>query len=519
MGLKRVIARNVIWNWAGVVTSMAAGFVVAPFLVRHLGNTTYGLWILIGSLTGYFGLLDLGVRGSVGRYIAFHRAKHDQAGVNSILSTGLGILTAVGLLGLLLTGGIVLVFFHLFEVPPDQAAGTRLALLIVGLNLAAMLPLNVFDATLWAFQRFDALNVVDIVMVAMRTTLTFWMIGQGNGLVALALITLGCTLGGALAKATISFRLNPELRLGPSHIKRWAAGSLYGYGIWHVLLSLARMALPKLNPVIVGSRLGVAMVTPFAIATRLMEYATSILISSTGVLTPVATTLHAEESRDQQRKLFLLGGKYCLTLALFFCLLFLCLGRPFLILLMGPAFGSSSTLLTILAVGEILPLSQWATTSMILGMGRHRVLALMSLIEAMVGVGLAFMLLGPFGLAGVCVGMVLPGFIFRGTGPLIFGCRLAGVSPWDYVKRALLPPFAAAIVPGMGLALLAHWKPPSSWPELVLETAIFGACYAVGALLILFGRGQQWAPAAKLTSAVLSLRDKSKIVFSKARLS
>lgn len=50
-----------VWNIAGMAVGILAGFVVAPFLVRRLGETSYGLWIPIGSLTGYFGLLDLGV--------------------------------------------------------------------------------------------------------------------------------------------------------------------------------------------------------------------------------------------------------------------------------------------------------------------------------------------------------------------------------------------------------------------------------------------------------------------------
>src|SRR4051812_29197148 len=96
-GVKRVVVRNAVWNCASLVVQLLAGFVVAPFLVHRLGETRYGLWILIASLTGYFSLLDLGVCGSVGRNIAFHRAKGDQDGVNGILNTALAFLFGVAL--------------------------------------------------------------------------------------------------------------------------------------------------------------------------------------------------------------------------------------------------------------------------------------------------------------------------------------------------------------------------------------------------------------------------------------
>src|ERR1700730_15716486 len=100
MEIRRSVARNVIWNWAGMVVGLAVGVVVMPFLIHRLGQESYGLWILIGSLTNYFRLLDLGVRGSVGRYVAFYKAKHDRDGVNRTLSTATVILAGVAILAL-----------------------------------------------------------------------------------------------------------------------------------------------------------------------------------------------------------------------------------------------------------------------------------------------------------------------------------------------------------------------------------------------------------------------------------
>ena len=54
-------------------------------------------------MTGYFSLLDLGVRSSVGRYVAYHRARGEQDGVNAMLSTSIAILLGVGLLVVLAT--------------------------------------------------------------------------------------------------------------------------------------------------------------------------------------------------------------------------------------------------------------------------------------------------------------------------------------------------------------------------------------------------------------------------------
>jgi len=185
------------------------------------------------------------VSGSVGRNIAFHRARRDQDGVNGILNTALAVLCGVAVLALAATFGILLLFLQLFEVPPDQLDAVRLSVLIIGLNLALSFPLSVFDGVLWAFQRFDVQNAIDIPVVLLRAGLTYYFIGTGHGLLALALVTLlTSALGGAI-KALISLRLEAGLRVGLAHVNRHAAGSLYGYGIWYFMLSLVRTISPR----------------------------------------------------------------------------------------------------------------------------------------------------------------------------------------------------------------------------------------------------------------------------------
>src|SRR5439155_9488004 len=104
----------------------------------------------------------------------------------------------------------------------------------------------------------------------------------------------------------------------------------------------------------------------------------------------------AKEQFSEQRSLFLEGGKFCLVLALFFLSLFVFLGPALLRLWTGLL--AAYPLLLILALGELLPMSQWLTYSMILGKGRHKVLAWASMIEIAAAAGGALLLAGLFGL-------------------------------------------------------------------------------------------------------------------------
>jgi O-antigen/teichoic acid export membrane protein len=500
MSRKRIVLRNALWNYLGTAVEFAVGLVVAPFLFASLGATTYGLWIVIGSLTSYFGLLDVGVRGSVGRWIAFHHARNDRAAIDGTLSTALVLLSAVGVLVLCCVGLSLPSFPDWFSVPAEQAAEARCALLLVGINLSLTFLLNTFDGVLWAFQRFDLLNMVDIPAALFRCGASVWVVSQGHGLIALACVTLLVTIGGGLAKAVLSFREDPDLRLNFGTASRAGARSLLGYGLWNFILNICRITRGQLVQVAIGAWLGLAFVAIYAVAKRLIDHSDRVLWTMTGVLTPLAAALEAQEERSKQQRLFLEGSRYCWSAALGMVVLLVCLGESLIGLWMGAALTPAATLLAILAFGDLLPMSQTLTGSLIQGMARHKVLAWLGLAEIGMGLLLTGLLLltvprfwpGPwFGLpaeltplAALCCAMAISASWCRGVLVIAYGCHVTSVVWRDYCRRALLPAALLAFGPTVGLAAASAWHRPATWPELIAYGLAFSLVYGGVCLLL-----------------------------------
>ena len=485
--MQRGVAKNVLWNWAGTLTHLLVGFLVMRFLVRHLGDTVYGLWILIASLTGYFSVLDLGISGSVARNLAFHRSRNDVAGSNRLLSTALAILLGVAALTLLATLGVLLIFFQIFDVPADQVVAVEAAVVLVGINLALSFPLGIFHGVLWAYERFDWQNRIDIPTVILRAAFSVWWVNEGGGLLALAVITLVTSLGQGLAKIWLSYRIEPRLRLSPRLLDAEAGRTLFGYGIWYFLLSLSRTITPQISPTIVGHRIGAALVTALRIPMQLTTYANTFLITGTQVLTPVATAHHATKSADRQRRLFLEGGRYSLFLALGFVTLFGFLGEPLIRLWMGAEYAYTWVFLMILAVGELMPMSQWISYSVILGMGKHKIMALLSVGENLATVILVWWLVGPYGLLGVSVAVAVPGMLCRGVCQWIFACRLVQVSPGTSLVYTFVPSLLLAAPAAVLLGAWTWFFPADTWLGLFVAGAAYGAAFLGAGALGLLG--------------------------------
>ena len=88
MSLTRRLIRNIASNWTGYVVQVAVGFFLTPFVVHSLGETQYGIWTLVVGLTGYYGLLDLGVASGMTQYLTRYLAAKDIDNLNRSASTG-----------------------------------------------------------------------------------------------------------------------------------------------------------------------------------------------------------------------------------------------------------------------------------------------------------------------------------------------------------------------------------------------------------------------------------------------
>ena len=61
----RQFLRNAVSSYANLIIGIVLSLVLTRVLLVHLGTSTYGLWIVLLSIVGYLGLLDVGVSTAV----------------------------------------------------------------------------------------------------------------------------------------------------------------------------------------------------------------------------------------------------------------------------------------------------------------------------------------------------------------------------------------------------------------------------------------------------------------------
>lgn len=472
MSTARILTRNIFSNWASLAVSVGIGFFMMPFLVSRLGDTIYGIWMLVASLVGYGSLLDFGVRSSIVKYVSQHHATGDQDALRRLFVTTLAVYTAIGVIVLSLAVGAALFLPDLFRIPPELVDDARLVLMIVGLNLALKFPIGVFEGFVTGLQRYEIANAISIGGSLLRAGITVALLLKGHKLLALAAVGLLSDVLMGAVMVMVCMRLLPWLSIGRRYLSRRVLRDVYTFGLWSSLIAVASRVLYDSDSILIGMFLPAAAITHFAVANNLVRYLRQLALGFGNVFTPAASDLDARSERERLGSLIIHGTRYAMAVILPAAVFIALIGREFLALWMGPRYAAESgAVLIVLALSQAFSMALFPAGAMLYGLNRHRHLAYILLAEAILKVGLTIVLLPSHGVLGAAIGTAVPELIASIVIIPLLIVRCVGLSIGRYFREAFFPPIAC-VVPVVALVFaLKTAIPPESWTLLIAEIA------------------------------------------------
>lgn len=506
MSKARIYARNLAANWIGYGAMLAVAFFMSPFMVHSLGNARYGVWTLLMSLTGYLGLVDVGVRGGTGRYINYHMGRGEDEEVSNVVSTSLLFYTLISVLIFAASAALAFSFRDLFpKIPPEFAREAQWVLLLLGVNVWIGFFSSTFSQLLMAAERFDLQMVSDLIVLALRTVATIWVLITGLGLVELALVhvasgLLGCVLVGALARWK-----GPPVRVHRRHFRWSSFRVVFSYGTWAFLGNGSAQLGLYASSAIIGMLIGAAEITLYSIGGMLIGYAGTFVGRIGGVMSP--DILKAGGRGDQADLKWLMGKGTRATMFLGVPVLvgFMTLGGEFITAWMGPGYAASAWVLLILATGRFGDLANGTVNMTLVALGYVRLWAIMYSVQslAILVLSVCLVLLTDWGIYGIAVGTVLPMIITHNIWVFIVGYRKVGGSPLAAARSTTLRWVAGAALFAIPCLLISHVIPPGGWVRFWLKVGILSVVYLpIGLFIVLhraeslplLARAKSWRP-------------------------
>ena len=488
MSLKAQAVRNVTATWLGLLVHAVVGFLLSPFILHRLGDDAFSLWVLVFAVTGYFGLLDFGIRSSIVKYTAKFLAADDTDQLSRYLSTSLGFYCVIAVVILPVTAAGFFYLPVLFKVSDSVLFSARILFLLAGTSVALTFPLSVFAGALEGAQKFSWLQLSQIGVVVVRALLIVGALVRGGGLLTIGVITVAMNLLSYLIFTGMALRTLP-IRLSPRLIDAKTFRKMAAYGVFAFAILAAEKLRFQSDPMVIGAILSSSAITSFSIAARLVEYASYTVRSMSQIFTPMSSQFHAVGDLGRLRRTFVAGNRASALIIFPICIAFVILGKSIIEAWVGSKYIPSYSILVLLIIPRALYLAQSTSIRILLGMGRHRVLASVLLIEGGANLILSLLLTRRFGIAGAAWGTAIP----LACTSLFFLpqhlCRLLNIPLRGFLNRAYRLPVALCALPAVLLAFLGHQFPAHTYLGLLVQTGGAGIVYCAGALWVLFKSG------------------------------
>jgi O-antigen/teichoic acid export membrane protein len=487
----RVLIRNVLSNWTGLVLNMAAAFFMSPFLVHNLGNVNYGLWVLIKSTTGYMGLLDGGVRMAVVKFVARADAQGDKS-ISRIVSTAHFLYYSVACVVLVGTVAFAWAFPYVFKIDGTSVDVARIVVLIAGVSLAVSFTSAVSGGILTGMQRFDISNQIGIATLIVRTIVIVVMILMGYGIVALAITHLVMQVLAWVAINWFARRIRPDIEVRLGDANKESAKQLYGYGSANVISGFGDLLLFRTGELLAAMFIGPAAVTYYAIAGTLLEYLQKLVITMAQTLHPFSSARQAAGDEKALQTVALIGTKMCFLIALPAMAGMVIFGHEFIAAWMGPSYADvAAPLLFAMCVGRLFWIGQTSNGQILLGANRHKQAMWFNVATGICSFIGGLLAVKQWGLLGMTIGAAIPIVVIHGFITPIYTMRTLHIPLGRYLVECVLRPVAAFIPFTLTLLAIQHWWGPQSLWGILIAAVMAAPVLVLGAYFLAFNREER----------------------------
>ena len=473
------LLKNVGGNWVLTAVTILVTAFLMPFVLHALGQDGYGTWLLISSLTGYVGLMILGVPMASVRFFAQHVAERDTRKLNQTIASCSGLYLMMGVAALAVGTGLFAFFSLAFEVPAVWRSDARLAfgLVVLGISagFVAVLPEGIFAA----HHDFMIRNMILLGRLLLRLGLTVALLTLRASLVALAFIHLLCFAFELSVSWLVIRRRYPGVRMGLADFDWPTVRRIFSFSFFVLLLNIGGRLSFESDSLVIGAFMNVKQIPFYTVANTLVVYLMEFVVAIAAVVMPMATKLDTEGRSTELREIFLKWSKIATSLTLLAGLFLIVLGPQFIGCWIGSVFEEpAGQVLQILMIGGLVFLPvRGVAQPILMGLGKPGLPTIGFLVAGVLNLALSLALVRPLGLAGVALGTTIPSVLFA-VFVLIVTCKELEIPLISYARYVV---FRAAFGTLPVLALLF-------WFKLRIGVHTLPGLFAAGcAMLLLFG--------------------------------
>lgn len=472
---------GVYLSYISLFITNITNLILTPFIIRNLGQSEYGLYMLIGAFVGYLAVLDFGLGNAVIRFVAKYRAENNKKDEENFLFSTLFIYSIISIIVVFV--GTILYFnlenFFSNSLSKSEIEIAKVMFIIVVINLALTLPIKTFTGIIIAYERFVFQRLLDISRILLRAIIILILLSLGFNAIAIVLVDAILNILIMLISMGFAF-IKLKVRIRLYKINRSLLKEIFSYSSLIFISVVVDQIYWRIGHLVLGIIASTNEVAIFAIGVLFAQYFITFSTAISGVFLPKITKMVVNRSSGEEFTDLLIktGRLQFLVLGLILSG-FILFGKKFILLWAGPDFGYSWLIAIVMMIPLIIVLTQTIGISILQAKNMHGFRALAYLVIALVNFIISIFLAKEYGALGSAVGTTLS---------LILGNIIVMNIYYHYKVKLNIPRFYKELFSGLLLsiicsigigAVLLFLFPDKSWVYLIIQCLLFSIVYAL----------------------------------------
>lgn len=413
MNSNKEIKIAAIISYLTIFLNIIIGLVYTPWMIKSIGKSDYGLYVLVSSFLIYF-TIDFGLGQAISRFLTKYQAEKNNEKINQLLSISTKVYLVISLVMLI---SLIIVFFlieNIFtQLNSDEIEKFKVVYIIAGLFSFLSFPFMPLNGILISHEKFIFLKLCDflskiIVIVSMIILLCF-----GYKLYALVAVNVGVNLLIIIFK--LIFILNKtSIKINFSYNNISLLKELFSFSIWTSVIGIAQRLLINIAPTLLGIYSGTTSITIFSIGILIESYLWTFASAMNGLFLPKVTALQTSETdRKEILKLMIKVGRIQLVVIGILYIGIVVLGKEFISLWMGEGYEQSYLVILLLIMPGFFSLTQEIASTLLLVENKLKAKAIIFVMASILSVLISIFLIPFYDAVGAALGIAISLLIFE----------------------------------------------------------------------------------------------------------
>lgn len=335
------------------------GLFLTPYILGQIGEASYGVYKTVSAFTSSLMVLDLGLGGTMMRYIAKYRADRQENKIPNFISMGLiqtGVIcTVIGVV----TSVLYLFLDDIYSngLTTTEILEAKRLYLFLAIGILAHVFENLFNGIICGFNCFTFANGIKVSRLLVRIAAVVVFLGIFKDSLTLVVVDLVITILAVLAEAEFML-LKLRIKAEFTHWDKTVFSESFKYTILMFLTSIVAQVNTNFSNVVIGAVLNSTAVTVYSMAVLIFGTYEQMSTAISGVMLPTITNSlkNDDEHYSNTLKIVVEMGRIQFILLGAVFVGFITLGKPFINMWLGADYDDVYYLVLILLGPALLEL-------------------------------------------------------------------------------------------------------------------------------------------------------------------